>query len=100
MQRANRRGRSAAAPVKVNVDSGSSLLQALRWVWANAAAWAAGMPLVFVGMDFVPWESGTLAVVAGVRCVCGITGLAAGAIHGRVLITLTRDEDAGLNRSQ
>ena len=27
------------------------------WLWANAAAWAVGMPLIFAGMDLVPWTT-------------------------------------------
>jgi hypothetical protein len=59
-----------------------------RWLWANALAWAVGMPLVFLGMDLVPWTGHPAAVALGVYAVCGLAGLAVGAIHGRVLLGL------------
>ena len=59
-----------------------------RWLWANAAAWAVGMPLVFLGMDFVPWSGPRAVIFVELYVVCGITGLVVGAIHGRVLARL------------
>jgi hypothetical protein len=59
---------------------------AWRWLGANAAAWAAGMPLIFLGMDLLPWERGGLGVAAGIYSVCAAAGLVVGAIHGRVLL--------------
>ena len=64
-----------------------------RWLWANALAWAVGMPLIFLGMDVVPWNGHPWALMVVVYAVCGTTGVAVGAIHGRVLIQL-------LSRSQ
>jgi len=61
-----------------------------RWLWANAAAWALGMPVIFLGMDCVPWSQGLIEVAAAVYLVCGIAGLVVGAVHGRVLDALTR----------
>jgi hypothetical protein len=58
------------------------------WLWANAVAWAVGMPLIFLGMDLVPWEQGGVAVVVPVYGICGVAGLAVGAIHGRILLRL------------
>jgi len=68
------------------------VLGAHRWLWANAAAWAAGMPAIFLGMDWVPWAGGTLDMAVSIYAVCGVAGLLVGAIHGRVLDALTRDE--------
>lgn len=65
-----------------------------RWLWANAAAWAVGMPLIFLGMDFVPWDGGRMAMAAAIYAVCAATGVVVGAIHGRVLVTLTRPVSA------
>lgn len=59
-----------------------------RWLWANAVAWAVGMPLIFVGMDLVPWTSAAVPRAAAIYLVCGITGCAVGALHGRVLVRL------------
>lgn len=59
-----------------------------RWLGANALAWGVGMPLIFAGMDIVPWTARSAVVVSSVYAVCGVAGLAAGAIHGRVLVQL------------
>jgi hypothetical protein len=63
---------------------------AARWLWANAAAWAIGMPLIFLGMDYVPWTGPPAATVLAIYCVCGVAGLAVGAVHGRFLVELLR----------
>ncbi len=67
---------------------------AARWLWANAAAWGLGMPLIFVGMDFVPWSGSTAVIVPVIVAVCGAIGLIVGAIHGRVLVGLLGNESA------
>jgi hypothetical protein len=59
-----------------------------RWLWANAAAWAVGMPVIFAGMDLVPWSGPALLQVVTIYLVCAVAGLAVGAIHGRVLLDL------------
>ncbi len=59
-----------------------------RWILANAAAWAAGMLVIFIGMDLVPWTRGGPPVVLGVYLVCAAAGLVVGSIHGRVLLRL------------
>jgi hypothetical protein len=59
-----------------------------RWLWANAAAWAVGMPLIFLGMDLVPWSGGGVAVAATIYLVTGAAGVVVGAIHGLVLLRL------------
>lgn len=61
-----------------------------RWLWANALAWAVGMPLIFAGMDVVPWTLHPAVVVLVMYAVCGTTGLVVGAIHGLVLVRLLR----------
>jgi hypothetical protein len=62
--------------------------RAARWIIANSLAWAAGMTLIFIGMDHVPWHAGTVALVASVIGVCAIAGAVVGAIHGRWLLLL------------
>ena len=63
-----------------------------RWLWANAIAWAIGMPLVFAGMDLVPWTGHPALVAFSLYALCGITGLAVGAVHGRVLLRLLESD--------
>jgi hypothetical protein len=66
-----------------------------RWLWANAAAWAVGMPVIFAGMDLVPWAGPAPPRLAAIYVVCAAAGLAVGAIHGRVLLDLlTRSTNA------
>lgn len=62
--------------------------RAARWLWANALAWAAGMPLIFLGMEYVPWGGPPAAAIPAIYGVCGIVGLVVGAIHGRFLVNL------------
>lgn len=62
--------------------------KATRWLWANAAAWGLGMPLVFVGMDFVPWSGSPSAIIPAILAACTVVGLVVGAIHGLVLVGL------------
>jgi hypothetical protein len=64
-----------------------------RWVWANAAAWAVGMPIVFAGAGQAP-PAGPLAVPF-VLAVLAAAGGAVGAVHGAVLVRLVRDRRAG-----
>jgi hypothetical protein len=64
--------------------------RASRWLWANALAWAVGMPMIFAGMDLAPWGSHYAVVALFIYAVCGATGLAVGAIHGWVLVRVLR----------
>jgi hypothetical protein len=59
-----------------------------RWLWANAMAWAVGMPVIFLGMDLVPWSRGGAAVGVAIYAVCGVAGMLVGAIHGRILLRM------------
>lgn len=61
---------------------------AWRWLPANAAAWAVGMPVVFAGASLVP--AGPPGVVAAVVVLgtAGAAGLVVGAIHGVALVWL------------
>jgi hypothetical protein len=57
-----------------------------RWIWANALAWALGMPVIFAGMDRLPWESGGPRLYAGLFAVAAVAGAVVGAVHGRALL--------------
>jgi hypothetical protein len=58
---------------------------AKRWLWANALAWSAGMPLIFAGMEIVPWNGPIHMTWAAIFLVCSAAGLVVGAMHGLVL---------------
>lgn len=60
------------------------------WLWANGIAWAAGMPVIFVGMDFVPWNASLPAIAFAIYSTCLLAGLIVGLIHGAFLVRLTR----------
>ena len=56
------------------------------WLAANAAAWALGMPLVFLGADLAS-RGGPIPVVAGILAATLLaTGSVVGAIHGLWLV--------------
>jgi hypothetical protein len=60
------------------------------WVPANAAAWTAGMALIFVATSIVQ-EDTPVAVVAATWAVSGtLAGVVVAAIHGLVLVRLLR----------
>jgi hypothetical protein len=65
--------------------SGASL-----WVWANAAAWAVGMPVVFVGAGLSPVGASALSVALIVVVTIAAAGASVGAIHGVALLWLLR----------
>ncbi len=60
------------------------------WLWANGLAWAVGMPVIFAGMDLVPWDGPAALRIAAIYSVCLVAGLMVGAIHGAVLVRITR----------
>jgi hypothetical protein len=62
-----------------------------RWILANSAAWALGMPLIFAGADRAaaagsPWAS-ALIVLASLAAA----GAVVGAVHGLWLVRLLRE---------
>jgi hypothetical protein len=60
------------------------------WVLANAAAWTAGMILIFVATGIVQ-ENTPMSVVAATWAVSGtLAGVAVAAVHGLVLVWLLR----------
>jgi Uncharacterized conserved protein len=84
--------------------SGASL-----WVWANAAAWAVGMPMVFIGAGASPAGSSAPMIALTVVVTIAAAGASVGAIHGVALLWLLRQrqeeaspaiEDAWLTSSR
>jgi hypothetical protein len=71
------------------------LTGASRWLWANALAWAVGMPLIFVGMDLVPWSRSWMTVTPLLYAWFGVVGGVVGAIHGRFLLKLQGSRATG-----
>jgi hypothetical protein len=62
------------------------------WIPANMLAWAFGMPVIFLGMDFAfkmaeAWQS---ALVVGTALLTA--GILVGAIHGRFLVVLAGEK--------
>ena len=62
--------------------------KAIWWIPANALAWAGGMVAIFAGMNFVPFDGPTWAIVLPVLLVLAVAGAVVGAIHGLVLVRL------------
>lgn len=62
------------------------------WLWlpANAAAWALGMPVIFLGAEANELTSSTTAIAALVALAIFIAGAVVGAVHGRVLLGLAQ----------
>jgi hypothetical protein len=69
------------------------------WLWlpANAAAWAFGMPVIFLGAQASEVMSSTAAVAASVALAIFIAGAVVGAVHGGVLLALSRGGFSGTN---
>jgi hypothetical protein len=61
--------------------------RAIWWIPANAAAWALGMPVVFVGAGSAP-PGGLLGLVATALLTAMVAGGVVGAVHGLALIWL------------
>jgi hypothetical protein len=71
--------------------------RASLWVWANAAAWAVGMPVVFIGAGASPVGSSALRIALTIVVTIAAAGASVGAIHGVALLWLLRQrqEEAG-----
>jgi hypothetical protein len=65
------------------------------WLWANLVAWAVGMPVIFAGMDMVPWEGSPGVRTLSIYLVCLVAGMVVGAVHGPILMRLTRPPSSG-----
>ena len=60
------------------------------WIPANALAWAAAMPLTFLAAGLPLPQDGLLSLLLLASAVIAAVGALAGAIHGAVLVRLTR----------
>ncbi|MEW6322905.1 MAG: hypothetical protein AB1635_17690 [Acidobacteriota bacterium] len=70
-----------------------------RWVSANSLAWAAGMPVVFIGTALVDEASGAARIAAVVIASTLGAGLVVGAVHGRFLPAFTPESIRGPSAS-
>lgn len=66
------------------------VLRAFCWLPANALAWAAGMPVVFVVAGSVPEHAAVAHIIIVVLATIAVAGAIVGAIHGGVLVWLLR----------
>jgi hypothetical protein len=69
-----------------------SVVRAWRWLPANMLAWAAGMPVIFWGIDVAfkmgqPWQA-VLVMAAALLAA----GAVVGAIHGVMLVRLAKEQ--------
>jgi glucan phosphoethanolaminetransferase (alkaline phosphatase superfamily) len=62
------------------------------WLWlpANAAAWALGMPVIFLGTQANEFTSSATAIAALTASAIFTAGALVGAVHGLVLLRLAR----------
>lgn len=60
------------------------------WVLANAVAWAAGMPVIFLAAGAVPLEPSPVFITVAVVAACASAGAVVGAVHGIWLVRLLR----------
>jgi hypothetical protein len=65
--------------------------RAWRWVPANAVAWAAGMPLVFLVAGGLPPSWPVTAIIGAVAATLLLVGAVVGAVHGLVLVRMLAD---------
>ena len=64
------------------------------WVWANARAWAVGLPIIQLAAGGMPAGTPIALVVAIAAAALFVAGCAVGRIHGPTLLRLT-EEHAG-----
>lgn len=60
--------------------------QARWWIPANSLAWAAGMPLIFWGIDWIQKGMSPLQAGLSLAATLLVTGAIVGAIHGAFLV--------------
>lgn len=65
-----------------------------RWIPANMAAWAVGMPVIFVGMDVAFRIGGPAPMALTIAVTLLVAGALVGAIHGRTLLRLARGRES------
>jgi len=73
------------------------VLPGKAWLWlpANAAAWALGMPVIFLGAQANEYTSSAAAIAGLVALSIFIAGAVVGAVHGRVLLDLAQGGSNG-----
>ncbi len=59
------------------------------WVWANARAWAVGLPIIQLGAGGMPVGTPTVVMVAGAALALFVAGCSVGRIHGPTLLRLS-----------
>ncbi|MDX2032729.1 MAG: hypothetical protein SF339_18780 [Blastocatellia bacterium] len=62
------------------------------WIWANAAAWLAGMPLVFLGAGASPTGASPARIALTIAATILAAGAVVGAIHGAALLRLLKQD--------
>lgn len=67
-----------------------SVARAGWWIPANALAWAAGMPVVFLAAGSMPADASVAVVVTLVAAALAAAGAVVGAVHGLCLVWLAR----------
>jgi hypothetical protein len=70
------------------------------WVAANAVAWAAGMPVIFLVAGAIPANASAAVIVAAVVAACAGAGAVVGAVHGIWLVGLLRNAGQRLPAAQ
>jgi hypothetical protein len=65
-----------------------------RWVLANAVAWTAGMPMIFLATGLIGTEWTAAQIGATVAVGCLAAGLVVGAVHGLWLVRMLAEKDA------
>lgn len=61
---------------------------AWQWIPANAAAWALGMPVIFITISLVPEGAVTGWIILIVLGGLALAGAVVGAVHGAILLRL------------
>jgi hypothetical protein len=59
-----------------------------RWIAANSAAWALGMPIIFLVAGDLPSGLPVAAIVVIVLATLALAGAVVGAVHGAVLVRM------------
>ncbi|MGB8381258.1 MAG: hypothetical protein WCG47_08395 [Dermatophilaceae bacterium] len=62
------------------------------WVWANARAWAVGLPIIQLAAGGMPAGTPAAFAVAAAAAALFVAGCAVGRIHGPTLVRLTEDQ--------
>jgi hypothetical protein len=65
-----------------------------RWIAANSAAWAVGMPIIFLAAGGMPPSLPVAAIVLIVLATLALAGAVVGAVHGAVLVRMLDERDA------